>query len=86
MAIYAAQILGDPTHLALVNNRHPLVPLSALRAGFRLVIHGLGTEMLHAVLVRHKRARAGGGASRGPLGLQGLWTRAAGRGSRGESN
>jgi hypothetical protein len=86
MAIYAAQILGDPTHLGLVNNRHPLVPLSALRAAFRLVIHGLGTEMLHAVLVRHKRVRAGGGASRGPLGLQGLWTVPPGGGSRGESN
>lgn len=85
MAIYAAQILGDPTHLALVNNRHPLVPLSALRAGFRLVIHGLGTEVLHAVLVRHKRARSGGGATRGPLGLQGLWAPSPG-GTRGESN
>jgi hypothetical protein len=70
MAIYAAQILGDATHLALVNNRHPLVPLSALRAGYRLVLHGLGTEVLHAVLVRHKQARAGAGA----LGLRALWS------------
>ena len=69
MAIYAAQILGDATHLALVNNRHPLVPLSPLRAGHRLVLHGLGTEVLHAVLVRHKR----GGPGAGALGLRGLW-------------
>jgi hypothetical protein len=75
MAIYTAQILRDATHLALVNNRHPLVPLSALRAGFRLVIHGLATEVLHAVLVRHKRAQqaSGGDADAGPAGLGALW-------------
>lgn len=74
VGIYAAQVLGDPTHLALVNNRHPLVPLSALRAGYRLVLHGLGTEVLHAVLVSHKRARALGGAgAASDLGLRRLW-------------
>jgi len=77
VAIYTAQILGDATHLALVNNRHPLVPLSPVRAGFRLVIHGLATEVLHAVLVRHKQARAAGGGAPGPLGLQRLWTEPA---------
>lgn len=74
LAVYTAQILGDPTHLALVNNRHPWVPLSSLRAGFRLVLHGLGTEMLHAVLVQHKRAAGGaGGGGKPAYGLQGLW-------------
>lgn len=55
MGIYVAMMLGDPTHLALVNNRHPLVPLSAFRAGHRLVLHGLASECLHSLLVHHKR-------------------------------
>ena len=73
-------MLGDATHLALVNNHHPWVPLSSLRAGYRLVLHGLGTEMLHAVLVQHKRAAAGGAQPAGAsgFGLQSLW-----RGQRG---
>jgi hypothetical protein len=79
VAIYAAQVLGDPSHLALVNNRHPHVPLSALRAGFRLVLHGLGTELLHAVLVHHKRRATGLERDAGPpvgevgFGLRGYW-------------
>jgi len=74
VGIYAAQILGDTTHLALINNRHPWVPLSSLRAGFRLVLHGLGTEMLHAVLVQHKRAAAAGARpGETGFGLQSLW-------------
>ena len=40
----------------LVNNKHPLVPMSTLRAGYRLVLHGLATETLHAMLVQFKRA------------------------------
>jgi len=50
IGIYAATLLGAPEHLILVNNKHPLVPLSTLRAGHRLVIHGLSTEMLHSLL------------------------------------
>jgi hypothetical protein len=75
VGIYAAQILGDTTHLALINNRHPWVPLSSLRAGFRLVLHGLGTETLHAVLVQHKHAAASGTrpAPASGFGLQSLW-------------
>jgi hypothetical protein len=74
VGIYAAQILGDTTHLALINNRHPWVPLSSLRAGFRLVLHGLGTETLHAVLVQHKRAAASGAhPGQAGFGLQSLW-------------
>ncbi len=75
VGVYAAQILGDTTHLGLVNNRHPWVPLSSLRAGFRLVLHGLGTEMLHAVLAQHKRAALFGTPTAGAagFGLQSLW-------------
>lgn len=55
IALYASRILGDWTRLALVNNRHPLVPESTLRAGHRLLLHGLATETLHAALVQAKR-------------------------------
>ncbi|MBF6023097.1 hypothetical protein IU514_03550 [Lysobacter niastensis] len=58
IAIYASRILNDPTPMLLVNNRHPLVPMSTLRAGFRLVLHGLSTEMMHALLVKKKREQA----------------------------
>src|SRR5690606_37461881 len=54
IGIYAAQILQAPQHLMLVNNKHPLVPLSTLRAGHRLVLHGLSSEMLHASLMQMK--------------------------------
>ena len=58
IGIYAATLLEAPEHLVLVNNKHPLVPLSTLRAGHRLVIHGLSTEMLHSLLQRFKVAQA----------------------------
>jgi len=57
VGIYAATILNAPEHLILVNNKHPLVPLSTLRAGHRLVIHGLSTEMLHSLLQRMRSAQ-----------------------------
>ncbi len=47
---YCADLLNGHRYLAQVNNRHPLVPLSTLRAGFRLVLHGLASETLHALL------------------------------------
>ena len=80
VAIYAAQILGDPAHLALVNNRHPWIPLSSLRAGHRLVLHGLATEVLHAVFVHHKRVARGQAQPLGTVGwgLQRFWTGAGG--------
>jgi hypothetical protein len=72
LAVYAARVLGDGTHLSLVNNRHPLIPLSSLRAGYRLVLHGVATELLHAVLVEHKLSQ-GSGASPGDYGLRSLF-------------
>ena len=48
----------------LLNNRHPLVPMSTLRAGFRLTLHGLSTEMLHAFLMRLQASQA---ADRAPV-------------------
>lgn len=58
IAIYVAQILGNPQPAILVNNRHPMAPLSTLRAGARLVLHGLNTEMLHSMLVELKHEQA----------------------------
>lgn len=54
IGIYVATLLGAHNHLVLVNNGHPLVPMSTLRAGFRLCLHGLSTEMLHAFLLQLK--------------------------------
>jgi len=54
IGVYVATILNSPQHLILLNNKHPLVPMSTLRAGYRLVLHGLSTEMLHAVLMEMK--------------------------------
>jgi hypothetical protein len=58
IAIYAAQIRGDANHLHLLNNKHPLVPLSTLKAGFRLMLHGLAAECLHQRLRQEKAAQA----------------------------
>lgn len=55
IAIYVARILDQPHNLVLLNNKHPLVPESTLRAGYRLVLHGLASEMLYELLVRAKR-------------------------------
>ncbi|HEX6267024.1 MAG TPA: hypothetical protein VFZ81_09005 [Burkholderiales bacterium] len=56
IAIYVARILQQPHNLVLLNNKHPMVPQSTLRAGYRLVLHGLASEMLYELLVREKRA------------------------------
>lgn len=58
IGIYVAKILNAPEHLVLVNNKHPLIPLSTLEAGFRLVLHGLSAEYLHAILRQRKRQQA----------------------------
>jgi hypothetical protein len=55
VAIYASKLLGDASYVGLVNNKHPLVPLSTLQAGYRLLLHGLAAESLHAQLVQIKR-------------------------------
>ena len=60
VSLYVAAILKDASHVALVNNKHPLVPLSTLRAGYRLLLHGLAAETLHAWLRRCKRQAAAG--------------------------
>lgn len=59
VGIYVARILNDPHYLSLVNNKHPIVPLSTLAAGFRLMLHGLAAESLHATLREFKRKQIG---------------------------
>lgn len=54
IGILASKVIGNNERLALINNKHPMVPLTTLRAGFRLVLHGLATEQLHALLVELK--------------------------------
>ena len=54
IGIYSAKILGSPAHLGLLNNKHPLVPQSTYGASYRLVLHGLASEELHAILVQTK--------------------------------
>jgi uncharacterized protein DUF6999 len=55
VALYVARILNESHHLGLLNNKHPIVPLSTMGAGFRLMLHGLAAETLHATLREQKR-------------------------------
>ena len=60
IAVYIAKILGTDYHLAFMKNGHPLVPLSTLQAGYRLMMHGLDVEGLHGWLRVLKRRQAAG--------------------------
>jgi hypothetical protein len=60
VAIYIGKILGTDYHLAFIKNGHPLVPLTTLQAGFRLMMHGLDCEALHGWLRLMKRRQAAG--------------------------
>lgn len=58
VAIYIGKILGTDYHLSFIKNGHPLVPLSTMQAGFRLMLHGLDCEALHGWLRLMKRRQA----------------------------
>ena len=58
IAIYIGKILGTDYHMAFIKNGHPLVPLSTLQAGHRLMMHGLDCEALHGWLRLLKRRQA----------------------------
>jgi hypothetical protein len=62
IAIYLAKILATDYHLSFVENHHPMVQLSTLQAGYRLMMHGLDCEALHGWLRSMKRAQAAGAA------------------------
>jgi hypothetical protein len=57
IAIYVARLVGSADHLFLARNAHPMLPLSTLNAGFRLMLHGLAAEQLHYFLRLQKRKR-----------------------------
>ena len=60
IAIYITKILGTDYHLSFIKNGHPLVALSTLQAGYRLMMHGLDCEALHGWLrVLKRRQQAG---------------------------
>lgn len=58
VAIYIGKILGTDYHLNFIKNGHPLIQVSTLQAGFRLMMHGLDCECLHAWLraLKHRQA------------------------------
>ncbi len=58
IALYVDRILDTQFHIALVHNRHPMVPHSTLAAGFRLTLHGLDAEALHGSLRQAKKMLA----------------------------
>ena len=60
IGIYLAAILGTPYHLAFIKNGHPMVQLSTLQAGFRLMMHGLDCEGIHGWLRVLKQRQAMG--------------------------
>lgn len=69
IGVYVARILNSAQYLGLINNKHPMVPLTTLSAGFRLMLHGLAAETLHATLreFKHKQVEAGQGLGNQPL-------------------
>jgi hypothetical protein len=65
VAIYIARILGTDYHMNFVKNGHPMVTLSTLQAGYRLMMHGLDCEGMHGWL-RVLKARQTAGLSLDP--------------------
>jgi hypothetical protein len=55
IAIYISKILNKPETAMLVNNKHPMIPLFILAAGYRLMLHGHDAEALHGMLRKMKQ-------------------------------
>ncbi len=58
IGIYVATILNTPENMMVVNNKHPMIPMNIIDAGYRLTLHGLSTEIAHGLLVKMKEAHA----------------------------
>jgi len=58
IALYLSRVLDRPDMAALVNNRHPLLPLFVLSTSYRLMLHGHDAEAMHGLLRRLKRQQA----------------------------
>lgn len=50
IAVYAATLFNKGEIMGLVNNKHPMVPLSTIEAGFRLMLHGVDAENLYGFI------------------------------------
>lgn len=50
IAIYAATLFNRDAIMGIVNNKHPMVPLSTIESGFRLMLHGLDAENLYGFI------------------------------------
>ena len=70
IAIYIGKILGTDYHMSFVKNGHPMVPLSTLTAGHRLMMHGLDCEAFHGWLrlLKHRQAMGLSLDPRNPIG------------------
>ncbi|GAB5388128.1 MAG: hypothetical protein Alpg2KO_10960 [Alphaproteobacteria bacterium] len=72
VAVYVAKLFGEYSAIAMVNNRHPMVPLSTMQAGFRLMLHGLDAENLYGFIVHcNNRQLAGKGFAMSGADVQG---------------
>lgn len=60
VGIYIGRILGTDYHMHFVKNGHPMVALSTLQAGYRLMMHGLDCEAMHGWLRVLKARQAAG--------------------------
>lgn len=58
IGLYVSRLLGSNQYLGLLNNKHPLVPLPTTGAGYRLLLHGLASKELHAILREMKQKQA----------------------------
>lgn len=50
IAVYIATIFNQGEIMGLVNNKHPMVPLSTIESGFRLMLHGIDAENLYGFI------------------------------------
>ncbi len=60
VGVYIGRILGTDYHMSFVKNGHPMVALSTLQAGYRLMMHGLDCEAMHGWLRVLKARQAAG--------------------------
>ncbi len=50
IAVYISVMFNKGEIMGLVNNKHPMVPLSTIESGFRLMLHGLDAENLYGYI------------------------------------
>ncbi|MFA7276734.1 MAG: hypothetical protein WC043_08030 [Pseudobdellovibrionaceae bacterium] len=56
VAVYVATLFNRESLIGMVNNKHPMVPLSTIESGFRLMLHGLDAENLHGFITYMKES------------------------------